>query len=216
MAQHPVLGLRIVAGRLELRGLTDSDLPALGALAEAGVHPREQMPFASAWTEAPAGELADRMTAYHQGLRATFCPDEWSMQLGVWQDGVLVGVQGLRASGYLGSRSARTGSWLGLRFQGRGIGTRMRRVICAFAFDHLDAAVVRSGAFTDNPASIAVSRKAGYREARVVRTRRRGETVTYQRMVLEPADLVRDADEPVVHGVAAVRAAIGLPVRQGD
>ena len=45
-------------------------------------------------------------------------------------------------------------SWLGRGFQGRGIGTAMRRVICAFAFDHLDAEQVTSGAFSDNPASL--------------------------------------------------------------
>jgi hypothetical protein len=35
------------------------------------------------------------------------------------------------------NRTTETGSWLAYRFQGRGIGTAMRRVIAAFAFDHL-------------------------------------------------------------------------------
>lgn len=36
----------------------------------------------------------------------------------------------------------------------------MRQVMCAFLFDHL---AITSSAFTDNPASLAVSRKVGYR-----------------------------------------------------
>ena len=38
----------------------------------------------------------------------------------------------------------------------------MRQVIAAFAFDHLDAQHVTSAAFSDNVASISVSRKVGW------------------------------------------------------
>ena len=57
-----------------------------------------------------------------------------------------------------------TGSWLGMKHHGRGIGTVMRQALCAFMCDHLDAAEVTSAAFVDNHASLAVSRKVGYRE----------------------------------------------------
>ncbi len=55
-----------------------------------------------------------------------------------------------------------TGSWLGRRFQGHGIGTRMRQAMCTLAFDHLGFEEVTSAAFLDNPASLGVSRKVGY------------------------------------------------------
>src|SRR6266567_1232650 len=45
-----------------------------------------------------------------------------------------------------------------------GISTAMRQVIAAFAFDHLDAQHVTSAAFSDNVASVSVSRKVGYTE----------------------------------------------------
>ena len=83
------------------------------------------------------------------------------------------------------TRTGETGSWLGREFQGRGIGTAMRQVICAFAFDHLDAEEVTSGAFLDNPASLAVSRKVGYRPNGVRRLKRRaGELALNQSLVL--------------------------------
>ena len=34
--------------------------------------------------------------------------------------------------------------------------------MCAFLFDELDAVAITSGAYADNPASAAVSRKVGY------------------------------------------------------
>ena len=87
----------------------------------------------------------------------------------------------------------------------------MRRAICAFVFDHLDADEITSGAFTDNPASLAVSRKVGYRPAGQRRLQRRqGELAVNQQLVLRPEDLVR-GDHPIaVEGVAAFRRSIGL------
>lgn len=77
----------------------------------------------------------------------------------------------------------------------------MRQVICAFAIDHLDAEQITSGAYTDNPASLAVSRKCGYTEnGREFRTRM-GKRAALQRMVLEPANLVRYQHELTVEGL---------------
>lgn len=206
----PLLGLRIKAGPLELRGVTDDHLGPLAELAAAGIHEPERMPFLFPWTDAPVDELPVNFVQYHWRKRAEFSPKSWAAVLGVWHEGVLVGVQGFETSNYLVTRSGETGSWLGQRFQGRGIGTSMRRAMCAFVFDHLDAAEVTSGAFLDNPASLAVSRKVGYRDNGVRRLERRpGELATEQALVLRPEDLVRG--EPIeVEGVAAFRRAIGL------
>ena len=72
-------------------------------------------------------------------------------------------------------------------------------------FDHLGAAEVTSGAFVDNAASLAVSRKVGYREGDVTRVARQGGLALHRRLVLRPEDLVRG--EPVeVTGVEPLRA----------
>lgn len=207
----PLLALRITAGPLQLRGVTDDDLPALCDLAAAGIHPADSMPFAQPWTDAPPQVLARNTAQYFWRIRADFGPAAWSLQLGVWHDGELVGIQGFETRDYLVTRSGETGSWLGRAHQGRGIGTAMRQAICAFAFDHLEAAEVTSGAFLDNPASLAVSRKVGYLENGMTRMQRRpGELATNQRLVLRPADLVRGEHPITVDGLPAFRAAIGL------
>ena len=123
--------------------------------------------------------------------------------------GELVGTQGLTAHSFAALRSGHTGSWLGLRFHGRGIGTRMRRAVCAFAFDELAATEVRSAAFLDNPASLAVSRKVGYRPDGTDRLLRRGEAALNQRLVLTPDTFVRGAPVTVT-GAAGLRSFLRL------
>lgn len=205
------LGVRIVAGPLELRGLTDDDLVELAALAGRGIHPRDRMPFLFPWTDAPAGDLARNTAQYHWRTRVEFSPARWDLNLGVWRDDVLLGTQGVSTTDFLTTRTGETGSWLGLEHQGRGVGTAMRQAMCAFLFDHLDFAEVTSGAFADNPASLAVSRKVGYQENGRRRFERRpGELAVNVGLVLTPETFVRGAHDLVVEGVGPLRSLIGL------
>jgi RimJ/RimL family protein N-acetyltransferase len=205
----PPLGLTIEAGPVVLRGITDDLLVGLADLAERGVHDPAEMPFYFPWTQ--QADLPRSFAAYHWRTRAEFSPASWTLNLAVLHEGRLVGVQGFDTSHYLVTRTGETGSWLGREFQGRGIGTAMRQAICAFLLDHLDAAEVTSGAFVDNPASLAVSRKVGYRpNGRRRLERRDGELAINQSLVLAPEDLVRGSHPLRVSGLEAFRRFIGL------
>ena len=207
----PALGLRITAGPLELRGLVDDDLAQLADLAERGIHDPTTMPFYFPWTDAPIDQLARNTAQYHWRSRADFSPAKWDLNLGVWRDGELLGTQGVGTEHFLVTRTGETGSWLGREHQGQGVGTAMRQVMCAFLFDHLGFEEITSGAFADNPASLAVSRKVGYRDNGVRRLKRReGELATNLGLVLRPEDLVRGEHPLEVKGVAAFRRSIGL------
>lgn len=206
---YPVLGLRIRSGSLELRGLTDDDLVTLGTLAQHGVHDPEYMPFVNAWTDQPAERIPLEMAQYHWELRSSFRKDHWNLELGVWHEEVLVGCQGMYAKSFHVIRSAETGSWLGRGHHGKGIGTAMRQAICAFAFDHLGAIEITSGAFADNASSIGVSRKVGYLDNGRDRQQRREEGAEHLRFRLTPETFVRG--EPIdVQGADAVRRVMGL------
>jgi hypothetical protein len=86
----------------------------------------------------------------------------------------------------------------------------MRQVIAAFAFDHLDARRVTSAAFTDNAASMAVSRKVGYTENGVDIWARDGKAVPHQRFLVSSPGLTRYEHPLAVTGLAAFRRSIGL------
>lgn len=205
----PPLGLRIEAGPLVLRPVTDDVLPELVDVALAGVHAPEAMPFAVPWTDAPAAELPANFAQFHWRTRAGWSRDRWDLEFAVEHEGRIVGCQGFMAADYPVTRTGETGSWLGLPFQGRGIGTAMRRAICAFVFDHLDGRRITSGSFLDNPASAAVSRKVGYQPNGTRVLARRGEPAGNQQWLLTPATFVRG--EPItVTGAEVFRAFVGL------
>ena len=206
----PPFGLRLEAGPLVLRPITDEVLPDLIELSLAGIHDPAEMPFSFPWTDAPVAEQPSNYVRFHWGARSAWSPQLWDLELAVEYEGQLVGCQGFMTHDYLVTRTGETGSWLGRAFQGRGIGTLMRQAICAFCFDHLDAAEITSAAFVDNPASLAVSRKVGYQENGILRmTRRPGEWQSSQRLVLTRETFVR-GPELMVSGVEAFRKFIGL------
>lgn len=207
----PPFGLTIECGPLTLSPVRDSDLPELVALAQDGIHDPDAMPFFFPWTAGTPDEVRLRLLQYHWGRRAAMTPESWQLETTVRLDGEIVGCQGISTSDYLVTRTGETGSWLGRRHHGRGIGTLMRRALCAFMFDHLDAAEVTSAAFTDNPASLAVSRKVGYRENGMVRRRRReGELALSRQLVLTADALVRSDHELRATGVPRLRRFLGL------
>ncbi|KZE90811.1 putative succinyl-CoA transferase [Microbacterium sp. TNHR37B] len=214
-AVFPPFGLRVEAGPVILRPITDDVLPALIDLAVRGIHDPDVMPFHYPWTDAPVDELPHQLAQYHWGTRARWSPSAWSLEFAVEYEGTVVGTQGFSTQQYLTTRTGETGSWLGREHHGRGVGTRMRQAICAFVFDHLDAVEVTSGAFVDNAASLAVSRKVGYRDDGRQRLARRGEAAVSRRLVLTPGDFVRG--EPIrVSGAKEFRRFIGLDAARDD
>ena len=160
MNVDPLYRLRVRTPRLELRLPDDDALEQLHEIAAAGIHPPGEMPFGVAWTD----DLDhDMFVGYHHHLRDSWRPEAWKIDLGVWAEGELVGVQGIGADDFAVKRTVATGSWLGARSQRRGIGTEMRTAVVELAFRHLRAEAVTSSAFDANLASRRVSEKLGYR-----------------------------------------------------
>ena len=205
----PPLGLRITCGPLELRGIGDEEVLALLQVVQGGIHAPERMPFMFPWTDAGADDLPlNYLQWWARGL-ATWTREAWALDLCVLWEGQAVGVQGVATRDFLTFRYGETGSWLGTPYQGRGIGTAMRQALCAFLFDHLDFEFITSGAFADNPMSLRVSEKLGYRDNGIDWNKPRGEPVISHRLLLLPEDLVRG--EPItVEGVEPLRRFIGL------
>jgi RimJ/RimL family protein N-acetyltransferase len=158
----PLFGLRVRTERVELRIPTDDDLAELLEVALSGVHPPSEMPFLVPWTRTESPHFERGFLQYHWGTRATWTPEAWQADFVVVTDGAIVGSQGLTGSDFAVTRAVSSGSWLGLRYQGRGVGTEMRAAMLHLAFAGLGAVEVRSSAFLDNLASAAVSRRLGY------------------------------------------------------
>jgi len=206
----PPSGLEVSEGDLRLTVISDDDVPGLVELALSGVHEPGEMPFSVPWTEADPATLPANMYRYFSHVRATFTPEKFDLLFAVRVAGQLVGAQALHTRDFALTRTGETGSWLARRAQGSGIGTRMRRAVCALAFDALAATEITSAAFVDNGASLAVSRKVGYQPNGFVRLKRRaGEVALNQKLVLTPQTFVRGA--PItVYGLDPLKQFLGL------
>ncbi len=182
-AAWPLFGLRIRSERLVLRLPTDDEVLALLDVARAGIHPADEMPFGIAWSVVPSPEFEWGFVQHHWLMRATWTPEDWTLNLLVELDGQPIGSQSIGGRAFAVHRTVGTGSWLGRPWQGRGLGTEMRTAVLAFAFDGLGARVAESEAFLDNAPSNRVSRLG-----RVRRQRPRGPRA--------PGHLARDAAVP--------------------
>jgi RimJ/RimL family protein N-acetyltransferase len=158
----PLYDLRVRTGDLELRYPTEAELPAFADIIEAGLHLPTEMPFGLAFTDSPTAQRNVESYQWWMGSRGRWSTDAWTLTLAVYESGRPVGFQDLRTEHFPTLRTVHTGSWLGLPFQRRGIGTLMRQAVLALAFDHLGAQVAETEAFLDNPASNKVSLGIGY------------------------------------------------------
>jgi len=163
-AAWSLFGLRIRSERLVLRLPTDDDLVELMAVAKAGIHPPGEMPFGVAWSTAPSPAFERGFLQHHWGLRASWSPESWQLNLLIELDGRPIGSQSVHATQFATMRTVDTGSWLGIAYQGQGFGREMRAAVLAFAFDGLGAQIALTEALLDNAASNGVSRSLGYEE----------------------------------------------------
>lgn len=158
----PMMGLRLRTPRLELRLPSDEDLAGLAHTALEGVHDPQEMPFLVPWTDKPPEEMAMGLVQHNWATMAAWTPENWALNMAVVHEGNVVGVQDLRARNFAVARQVSTGSWVGLRYQRRGLGTEMRAAVLHLAFAALDALEARSGVFEGNTASERVASRLGY------------------------------------------------------
>lgn len=189
MSRHwPLFDLCIRTPRLELRLPTEALLDDIVDTALDGVHDPAYMPFKFPWTDAPRDELPYKTLSYHWQKLGSFSIENWSLNLAVVFDGKGIGIQEVAAKDFLRVREVMTGSWIGRRHQGQGIGSEMRAAVLHFAFESLGADYANSGAWSDNERSLGVSRKWGYQDNGVRRAVRRDELAEEQLLRLSRAD----------------------------
>lgn len=207
----PLFGLVLRTPRLELRLPSLEQLAALGELAGEGVHDPAAMPFVTPWTDAPPPERARSVLRWQWSKWGALTPEKWSLGLVVLAGGEVVGTQELAGADFAVTREVETGSWLGLRHHGRGIGTEMRAAVLHLAFAGLGAETATSAAFTDNPASLGVSRRLGYEPDGLARHAVRGQLRLDQRLRLDRDRWAAHRTVPVeIEGLDPCRELLGL------
>ena len=212
----PALGVTITNGPVTLRVPRPDELPALIDVAIEGIQdPDEPTPFLIDWHLLPPAELAPNSGAFILSTLATMKPEAFTLYFGVWHEDVLVGAQDMTATDFRRTRSAETGSWLGKKHQGQGIGTLMRQAILTLAFDHLDAVEMTSMYNPDNPRSARVSQKCGY-VPNGVRLMAKGDSAVLEQAVrVTPDTFIRPRTDVVITGAEVLRRHLGI-ARESD
>lgn len=209
-AHFPLYGLRLTTPRLVLRLPDPAELAALADLAAEGVHDPAVMPFSVPWTEAGPAVRARGVVQHHWDMLSRIGVERWSIPFAVFVDGEVAGMQDVGAREFALTRQVGSGSWLGQRFHGRGIGTEMRAAVLHLAFAGLGAEVAVSAAHVDNPSSLAVSRKLGYRENGTERVTPGGKANVLQRLILDRETWeARRSVDVVIEGLDECRDMLG-------
>lgn len=210
----PPFGLSIYLGDLEMHPVRYDDIiPLLDLIADGIVSPDIpneplSVPFAQGEDHILRRQASMRFWMQHW---VEMTPYRWTLPMSVLRGGELVGVQEISAVDFQILRSAKSGSWLGVAHQGKGTGKLMRQALAMFAFDHLGARELHSGAFHDNHRSIAVSRGVGYREnGRGLLARANGEVDEELQFRLVPQNLVRPSLQLRVEGLQPFLDFLGL------
>lgn len=200
----PLTGLRLVTQSLELHFPSSEDLLSLAAIAAGGIHDPAVQPFTAAWTDQNPAQIALGNLQFHWARWASWTPEDWSLGFVAKLDGNVIGTQSISAKHFAVLREVRSGSYLGRVFQGRGLGTQMRAAVLHLAFAGLGAHYAVSSAYTDNAASLGVSRRLGYQNDGIERHVVRGRPAVAQRLRLSRDDWERHRNVSVeIHGLEA-------------
>ncbi|MCG7311405.1 GNAT family N-acetyltransferase [Brachybacterium sp. ACRRE] len=211
-ALHPPFALRVRSGPLTLRVLADRDLPEYAELLRRPIFADPDAPHVFPWYARPEQERIREAMRFQWRLRSELSPESWSLTLGIWADGRLIGCQDVNGKQFAVRRTVTSGSWLTRDMQGRGYGGLMRRAVLVLAFDHLGAVRAESAAVVGNERSYGVSRSCGYVGNGTEIVEQNGRAVEHQRFVVTPQTFRRGSRSVEVEGLTPeLRALLGAP-----
>jgi len=202
--------LRIKAADVELRPMTESDLPTIADLLPVDV---EVDP--TSVTYPGYDQRMTRATIVYQGYWkafGTWSPEAWRLGFAVFSHGRMIGYQELEGNDFLRLRTVESSSFLIPEYRGRGLGKQMRRAVLTLAFGPLKAEAAITEAWHDNHTSLGVSRSLGYRPNGEL-SRRRGESIDLMiHLRLRRSDWLAQGlgDQVRISGFEACRPLFGL------
>jgi RimJ/RimL family protein N-acetyltransferase len=206
----PMFDLRLTTDDLQLKHLTESDLGSLAAILPEDA---EQDPSSTTYPGLDGDR--NRGVVVHQDYwraRGRWRPESWALSFGVFRDGELVGYQGLEGDDFARLRTVDSSSFLATASRGHGLGKQMRAAVLALAFGALGARFAITSAWSENHASLGVSRSLGYVDNGVT-VHPRGDSVgemAHMRLTREQWLTSGWADRAVVAGVDECMVFFGL------
>ena len=203
MSGHPwpLFDLRLRTPHLELRLPTDDDLLELARVARAGIVDEDRTVFLLPWHKLPSPAFERQFLLHWWADRGSWSPSRWQLPLALVADGRPIGLQELMGRDFGIKGVIQSGSWIGRKFQGKGLGTEARAAILALAFDGLGAVAAESGYLEGNGPSSRVSANLGYRVICDERVAVERKAVTETRVRCTPESWQRDLVPVAIEGL---------------
>lgn len=181
---------RLGTQEVQLKPLLPTTVDAYSLLLEDGEDFDWSLPtFYTAFQPLPR----ERRTADLQGdllrKQKSWEEDQWTLPLGVYHEGELLGMQELSYRRFGHFKTIETGSYLASAARGKGLGKLMRLTVLSWAFNELGVHEAQSAIVVPNEASLGVSKALGYREEGVEVFTYGKERLRKLRLSLEPAYL---------------------------
>ena len=204
----PLHGIRLHTADLDLRVMTEADLPTLWALLPDDL---ELNPHATTYAglDVPANRRAVLAQGYWRAL-GMWSPDDWALPFVARSSGAVVGAQWLEGPDWRSDRTVDSSSWLVAGARGRGLGRQMRAAVLALAFGPLGAEAAISSAVVDNAPSLGVSRSLGYHDTHRSVLEHSGQTLQHVRLDRATWDASGLSRHVVVEGVVPALPLFGL------
>lgn len=158
----PGKGTLITERNVSLAWIDDEILGQLAVLAGEGIFPRPYPSYAFPWAQGDAETVRKNVIEYQRGVRTTCGPEKWRLEQAVIVDKQPVGVVGIGAEDWQDRKVGVSGSWLGRRYQGRGIGSTAAVALLRVFFERLGGEEARRIVYPENTASLRVGEKLGY------------------------------------------------------
>lgn len=158
----PASGIIHTEENVTLAWIDDGLLGELAGLAAEGIFSQPYPSYAFPWAKGDAETIRRNVVEYQRGVRTTCGPEEWRLECAVIVDKQPAGVVGIGASEWRTRKAAVSGSWLGRRYQGRGIGFTAARGLLRVYFDELGGDEARRVVYPENVASLRVGEKLAY------------------------------------------------------
>jgi len=205
----PLADLRLTTPEIELRPLSEADLPELVAILPDDL---EQNPAAVRYDVGRRTQRDITMAQGYWGSRGSWRPDAWNLMFAVRLGGRLIGAQSLEAQDFAALRVVDSWSFLATDSRGRGLGKQMRRAVLVLAFGPLAAESAVTSAWHDNQASLGVSRSLGYRDNGVSVHRRDGARGIIAHLRMTRAEWHRTdlAEDIEIEGFEACKPIFGI------
>ncbi|MCK2244146.1 MULTISPECIES: GNAT family N-acetyltransferase [unclassified Crossiella] len=212
MLRHwPIAGLRLSTPEVELRWPSLADLDELAEVAARGVHDPGEMPFFSHWTDGDPEVVARRVVQRHWNSLGAWTPNDWTLYLVAVHQDQVIGCYSMGARDFHLTREVLGTAWLGLPFQGKGVGTYARAAMLHLAFEGLGAEYSFSVVQRSNTASQTVFKKLGFQADGMQVNQVRGRQVLSDRYRMDRQTWEENRTVPVeIHGLAPALPLFGL------